>query len=217
MKTSALTLTLACLAGPVLAQNACVTPPPVGDPCMVGHWIGENTAPARIRSALQGIAPDSVIREIEAASSPVLGISIYDDGFYHTLPFHHATSFSDTDIATGDVTDVRLDLAAPTQVGFINGQAGQITFCDAGSPPALFSMTTGDGGVAGPVGGGSRYDPNISYSCSADAMTMNVQLPAPIGTVEYYMFKVPESAFDETFAAIYDAVQEARDLGELDE
>jgi len=98
MKISALTLLLASLAVPTVAQNACVSPSPVGDPCMVGHWIGENTAPARIRDALQGVAPDSVIREIETASSP-----------------------------------------------------------------ALFSMTTGDGGVAGPVGGGSRYEPNIGY------------------------------------------------------
>lgn len=213
MKISALTLILAVLGGPAVAQNACVSPPPVGDPCMVGNWIGQNTAPAKIRSALQGIAPDSVIREIEAASSPLLGISIYEDGFYHTLPFHHATSFTDTDLDTGDVVDVRLDLAAPTQVGFINGQGGQINFCDAGSPPALFSMTAGGGGMAGPLEGGPRYEPNISYSCSGRTMTMNVQLPAPIGTVEYNLFKVRESAFDETFGLIYDAVEEARDLG----
>jgi len=48
----------------------------------------------------------------------------------------------------------------------------------------------------------------------ADAMTMNVQLPAPIGTVDYYMFKVSEDAFDETFGLIFDAVRDARDLGE---
>ena len=214
MNKTALTLILALCAGPSLAQNACVSPPPVGDPCMVGHWIGENTAPARIKAALQGIAPDSVIREIEAASSPVLGISIFEDGFYHTLPFHHATEFSDTDIETGDVTDVRLDLAAPTQVGFINGQGGQITFCDAGSAPALFSMTAGGGGMAGPVEGGPRFEPNITYSCSGSSLSMQVQLPAPIGTVDYSLSKVPESAFDDTFAAIYDAVQEARELGE---
>lgn len=214
MKKPALTVILVLCAGPSLAQSACVSPPPVGDPCMVGHWIGANSAPARIREALQGIAPDSVIREIEAGSSPVLGISIYEDGFYHTLPFHHATDFSDTDIETGDVTDVRLDLAAPTQTGFINGQGGQITFCDAGSAPAMFSMTAGGSGMAAPVEGGARFAPNISYSCSGSSMSMQVQLPAPIGTVEYALFKVPESAFDDTFAAIYDAVREMRELAD---
>lgn len=211
MKRFMFALALSTIAAPALAQNACVSPPPVGDPCMVGHWIGENTAPERLRSALQGIAPDSVIREIEASMSPVLGISIYNDGFYHTLPFHHSESFTDTEIESGDVTDVRLDLAVPTQVGFINGTGGRIEFCDAGSAPAMFSMTTGGGGYAGSAGKATPFEPNISYSCSGRSMTMNVQLPAPVGTVDYYLTRIPESSFDETFGLIYDSVAEARE------
>ena len=204
-------LALLSCATPALSQNACVTPPPVGDPCLVGNWIGENTVPERLRSALQGIAPEDVIREMEASMSPVLGISIYADGFYHTLPFHHSESFSDTDIEAGDVTDVRLDLAVPTQVGFINGSSGQIEFCDAGSAPAMFSVTTGEGGFASPVEGRPRYEPKISYSCVGRNLTMNVQLPAPIGTVDYFMMRIPESTFDETFELIHDSVAEARE------
>ncbi|MEQ8255934.1 MAG: hypothetical protein RH980_07760 [Roseovarius confluentis] len=211
MKTSALTLILAIWAAPGLAQNACVAPPPVGDPCMVGHWVGENTAPARIRDALQGMVPDRVIREIAAGASPALGISIYEDGFYHTLPFHHATEFTDTFVETGDVVDVRLDLAAPTQVGFINGEAGRITFCDAGSAPALFSMTANGDGMTAPVMGGAGYEPTITYACAGNTMTMDVQLPAPIGTVEYFLRSVPEDSLGEEFRRLYEA---ARDLAE---
>lgn len=211
MKTSALTLILAIWAAPGLAQNACVAPPPVGDPCMIGHWVGENTAPARIRDALQGMVPDRVIREIAAGASPALGISIYEDGFYHTLPFHHATEFTDTFVETGDVVDVRLDLAAPTQVGFINGEAGRIMFCDAGSGPALFSMTANGDGMTAPVMGGAGYEPTITYACAGNTMTMDVQLPAPIGTVEYFLRSVPEDSLGEEFRRLYEA---ARDLAE---
>ena len=211
MKWTVTTLMLALWTAPALAQNACVAPPPVGDPCMVGHWVGENTAPARIRDALQGMVPDRVIREISAGASPAVGISIYEDGFYHTLPFHHATEFTDTFVETGDVVDVRLDLAAPTQVGFINGEAGRITFCDAGSAPALFSMTANGDGMTAPVMGGARYEPTITYTCTGDTMTMDVHLPAPIGTVQYFLRSVPDEAFGDEFRRLYEA---ARDLTE---
>ncbi|WP_428513100.1 hypothetical protein [Roseovarius sp.] len=211
MKSSALTLMLALWAAPALAQNACVTPPPVGDPCMVGHWVGENTAPARIRAALQGMVPEDVIRDIAAGASPTLGISIYDDGFYHTLPFHQATEFTDTFVETGDVVDVRLDLAAPTQVGFINGESGRVTFCDAGSAPAMFTMTANGDVMTAPVAGAERYEPTITYTCRGDTMGMDVQLPAPIGTVQYFLRRVPEDAFGEEFRRVRDV---ARDLAE---
>jgi len=78
----------------------------------------------------------------------------------------------------------------------------------------MFSLTTGGGGYAGSTGKATTYTPNISYTCTGRSMSMSVSLPAPIGTVDYNLTQIPESAFDETFRLVYEAVEEARTLGD---
>lgn len=184
-----------------VAQGACPADPPAPDPCLVGNWIGANSALAAFEAAMEGAAPPGVSVDAIPGPPPVLGMTIYEDGFYATLPFHAdaLTYITDRD----GTSELSTDLSVPTQIGHIWGDGSALQFCDLGSagPMVLMEGTAPDGatGSAAFGVGPGGYAPDISYVCSGDTWTFTVALPAPIGPVEYTLHRFPDDMFEEEF------------------
>ena len=84
-------VTLSALALPAaaLAQAACPADPPPPDPCLVGKLGRREIRPCRpSRLAMPAMAAAGVSVETIPGPPPVLGMTIYEDGFYETLPIH---------------------------------------------------------------------------------------------------------------------------------
>ncbi|SLN21950.1 hypothetical protein [Roseisalinus antarcticus] len=187
------------------AQGICAGDLPAPDPCLVGNWIGENTAGMAVRDALERMPGVDVLPDVP----PALGLTIYEDGLYVTLPFAtNATTLIDDEDGDG-ISVLITDLAIGTEVGRIWGDGGTLSFCTLEVTPPLLNMdmTASDGtrGAAGfavtEIGG---FTPAIGYTCSDGFLMLDVQLPQPIGTVYYQLSRIADSRFDETFADLVD-------------
>ncbi len=182
------------------AQGACPAAPPPPDPCMVGTWMGENTAGQRIYEMIQNNPPPGVSRTTLPVPPAMLGITIFEDGFYATLPLHSDVGW--TDVSEEDTVVVEMDLNIGSEFGYIWNPAGQVNFCTQGSNlvTLLTKAQSGLGGEAEVVtspGEDTHFWPRMTYTCSGDAMHWTVDLPAPIGTVVYIMRKFDDDRFED--------------------
>ncbi|ROU02531.1 hypothetical protein [Histidinibacterium lentulum] len=192
-----------CLPAAATAQGACPAEEVMADldPCLVGNWIGENTAFAAFERAMSQIEGGAAIPGV----SPVLGISIYDGGLYITLPFHSSMTGTVTD--DDGTTTLAMDLSIHTAVGRVWGDDGILGFCsDTEQPPLIAVEATAPDGATGtwsgaPMGG-EDFTPLTTYSCAGDLMTMTVHLPEPLGPVDYIMNRFPDSRFDAEFGRL---------------
>jgi len=196
-------VTLSALALPAaaLAQAACPAAPPPPDPCLVGNWVGENTALQAFTLAMPAMAAAGVSVETIPGPPPVLGMTIYEDGFYETLPIHaDALNYiSDRD----GTAELSIDLSMPTQIGHVWGAGGRLEFCDMGiiAPEVRMGLVAPDGASGDTdftVGFGS-FTPGISYACTGDTWTFTVDLPPPIGAVDYRLYRFPDTRFADEF------------------
>ncbi|MEJ6397377.1 hypothetical protein V8J84_05595 [Yoonia sp. 208BN28-4] len=183
-----------------LAQGACPATLPAPDPCMIGTWMGENTAGQRIYDMIQRNPPPGVDRTTIPVPPAMLGITIFEDGFYATLPLHTEAGW--TDVSEHDTVAVQMDLSVGSEFGHIWTEGGQLKFCTTGENlvTLLTKAQSGLGGegetVTSPLGD-PAFRPRIGYNCSGDFMDWTVQLPAPINTVAYNLQKFDEDRFSD--------------------
>ena len=179
------------------------------DECLAGAWIGTNTIAERIKAALEAMAPSGVSRSVFPDDyARVIGMVIYPDGFYATLPF--VSSLTMHDIEDGELTVTDMNLRVTSNFGFIWTAGSSLRFCATPGSTGMLQMD-----VSGPEGSGSQtmnpgaapndYMPDISYSCAGDTLAMSIALPAPIGTVDHYFTRIPEDRFGEEWRELYDS------------
>lgn len=205
IRTALPVLFLVGLYDSALAQEACPAAPPPPDPCMVGNWVGQNTAAEKINAMLRSMPAVNADRTVFPTVPASLGMSIWSDGFYATLPIHQNVTWQD--ISEDDTTTVVLDLTTTSQFGHIWGDGGQLRFCSLGGSAHLqgdIQSGSGGGNFAMPVPSGGGFTPQISYACAGGSFSFTVTLPAPIGPVDYYLVRVPANRFDDSFRDLLD-------------
>lgn len=192
----------AALAGPAAAQS-CDAPIGPIETCMVGAWIGSSTIPEAMEAFLESM-PDNIAASFSDFGRPV-GIIIYEDGFFETLPMS-AEGWALEELGDGSTAEITMNLQTTTAVGYMSAMGGTIEMCHMpGSGSAIGQMTvaTSEGSATSPLapppGAMGGPMPPISYGCSGDAMQMVVALPAPIGPITYDMTRVPLSRFPAEF------------------
>lgn len=195
------------LASPALSQGACPAEIPFPDPCIVGNWIGDNTAVIRIQAAIDSMPLPDAERTVIMGMSPVLGMTVFDDGLYATLPFH--TDMEVITVTEEDTLTVDMNLAIGTQVGFIWGDGTNLHFCTTGESFVALQVDAEStlGGSSSTMitpGGMGGFTPVITYQCSGNSWTYQVQLPPPIGTVDYNLERFSDARFPEEFRALLD-------------
>ena len=138
-----------------------------------------------------------------------LGMVVFDDGFYATMPVNRGI-IADVQQDNGDVIELTMNLAIMPALGWLSADAsGRMGFCSQpGSGQFMMTSTArGPGGTAtsavGPTGGDS-FVPEITYQCAGDQMTMQVMLPAPVGTVTYSLTRIPETSWSDAFREAYE-------------
>lgn len=198
--------TLLSSASLATAQGACPVPAPTPDPCLTGNWVGENTVAQRMQEILRSMPSRHAARTVFPTLPAALGITIWDDGLYATLPLHQNITWQD--VYRDDTVTGIMDLTIPTQVGRIWGEGGLMSFCqDDAIPPTLFVEAISSEGSrtaeVSPFGGGD-FTPVITYSCTPTYLDMSVMLPAPIGQIDYHLTKVSPTRFDEEFRDLID-------------
>lgn len=195
-----------------MAANAspfCAEPKPTTMPsCTVGVWAGTNDMLEKMR-AIMASMPATVRANMEAEMGQPLGMTVFDDGYYATMPVNRGI-IADVQHDNGDVTELTMNLAVTPALGWLwADDAGQMGFCsEPGTGQFMMTSTArGPGGTAtstvGPTGGDS-FVPGMTYQCTGDQMTLQVMLPAPVGTVTYSMTRVPETAWSAAFREAYD-------------
>lgn len=181
-------------------DSAIITP----DPCLTGAWIGTNTAMQKIQAMLQSMptGPSTTRNVFAEGFAEVLGMQVYADGFYATLPIHRDVHMDEFTTTNDDTIHVQTDmtLVIGSTFGYIWGSGGQLHYCtdtSAGSLLTESQSSHGGGGSNLALFGGPGDAPNITYSCAGDSWNFTVDLPQPVGPVDYYLTRVPMSAFDE--------------------
>ena len=198
------------------AQDLCAPADVTMDPCLSGAWIGTSSAMERARAALEAMPPLDGSRSVIANDfATALGIQIYDDGFYATIPLHRNMIVDDihTNSRTGSSYRVETDmhLVISTATGVIWTEGSQMRFCSmpgTGQATLTADVAVSDGSRTttsispfGPPG----FVPEIDYTCSGDQLNFTVHLPAPIGDVDYYLTRVPLDRFDDEYRELYDS------------
>jgi hypothetical protein len=169
-----LSILLVIIAGPAAAQSACPADPPPPDPCLVGHWIGQNDAMQQVAAMLEQLAPRDATRTVMTDVPALLGLSIYPDGFYHTIPIHQTVAWED--VSERDVVTGVLDLNMPTETGHLMTLGGSLSFCTTGTAPvALRAQGTSTEGRAE-----TTLFPAGAASCHRSAMAA-VSIGCPSG------------------------------------
>ncbi len=188
------------LPGVALSQGSCPFEEVMADldPCLVGNWIGENTAMAAFQRAMEQIEGGAAAPGV----TPVMGMSIYDTGLYITLPFHSSAIATITD--DDGTSTLWIDMSVHTEVGRIWASGGVLNFCSDHDMPPLISVegTAADGSTgtwSGSPPGGDEFIPLTTYSCAGDHMSMTVHLPEPLGQVDYFLTRFPDSRFEDEF------------------
>lgn len=198
---TAMATALATSPPAALAQGACAGDLPPPDPCVAGTWIGQNTAMQQVAQMLERMAPRDASRTVLADVPALLGLTIYPNGFYHTLPIHQTVSWED--VTDRDMLTGVLDLNMPTETGHILTDGDSLGFCVTG--PGLASLraegtsTLGGSGAAFVMPGPGGEAPAISFHCDAASFSFRVDLPAPVGPVTYDLRRIPTDRFDDTF------------------
>ncbi|MCP5037005.1 MAG: hypothetical protein GY945_05320, partial [Rhodobacteraceae bacterium] len=169
------------VSSPVLADDSCA--PMIFDTndCLVGNWVGTNTIAERMQAMLGTLAPAGVSRQVFPDDfARVMGMVIYPDGFYATLPFH--SSLTMHDLEDGELTITDMDLAVTSNFGWIWTAGTALRFCALEGSSAMLSMdVSSPGGNASasfdPSAAPNNYMPDITYSCAGDTFSMTIALP----------------------------------------
>ena len=206
MKTIALLclpiLPFAALPATAQVDGSCAPADVTMPACFAGSWIGVNTIGERVRAMLEAMAPASVSRSVFPDDySSVIGLIIYPDGFYVAPPFRTGVTYNDIEEG-GEFTSTQLNFASEGGQGWIWTEGSQLNFCSTPGLGGMLSMSaTSSGGSASTdvavPGGAPTFVPDISYTCNASQLIMNVALPAPIGTVTHYFNRVPSARFGD--------------------
>ncbi|NNU80321.1 hypothetical protein HMH01_07690 [Halovulum dunhuangense] len=195
---------LGLIATGARAQELCPPATPAPDPCLAGHWIGQNTAAEAMTAMLERMTPPGTSRVVFPPMPALLGISIYRDGFYVTMPLHQNLSWED--VTDEGSTQVAMDLAIPTAVGRLMTEGDRLSFCTI--PPSEVMLRTeavsSSGGsattfVSPGMGPASGFAPEMDYYCGGDSLEFRVQLPDPVGPVYYSLRRVPEARLPAMF------------------
>ncbi len=198
-------------AAPASAQveGSCAPPGASVAPCLVGSWIGANTIGERVRAMLEAMAPAGVNRSVMPDEfSRVIGMVIYSDGFFRAPPFNTAVTISDLE-GDGTFSDTILDFNSLGDSGWLWTEGSNLNFCNSPGGGGIMGMgVRSSGGSASTTvdvpAGAPTFTPEITYTCSADLLTMVVRLPAPLGEVNHYFSRVPDSRFGEYLRAFED-------------
>lgn len=203
---TAILLAHATLATPALAQLRCAEGEtrPRPDPCLVGNWIGASDAQEVFARFAEGMEGSGVQIDAFPTFPATLGMTVYEDGFYATLPFHETSSVMFTD-DTGSST-LTMDLSIPTEAGFFWTSGNQLHNCTipGGAPMLHAEVQTPDGSgtFTVPVTGEGSYVPVTDYTCAGDRLTTVTHLP--VGDVTVNLRRFPDSAFGDTFRDMVD-------------
>lgn len=206
-------LLLTLLTGSAFAQEICpAEAPALGDSCVIGHWIGQNTAAERMEQLLQGSVPTGTSRNVFPTMPSLLGISIYADGLYVTMPLHQSLMWED--ITEDDTLLASMDLSMGTTVGRLWTEGSNLHFCTypPGSVTLLIEGTSALAGSASSVvspsmGGGMGFTPNMNYHCDASSFNFEVSLPSPIGSVYYDLTRISAERLPAEFRALHDHIE----------
>ncbi len=202
-------------ATPLYSQGLRCSPPEATIPsCMAGAWVGTSTALQNIRRMLERMPAGSTTRRTIASEVPnALGIHIYPNGFYATIPLEHSVHIEDLEtLPSGRVTSVQTDmtLMAGQAFGWLWTTGNQMYFCDEPTPsvPVLTMEVQSEGSWAStsifPTGG-SGFTPEIDFSCRGDSLSFTVHLPEPVGNVDYFLTRVPLDRFSEAYRELSEA------------
>lgn len=190
----------------LFAQAACTADTPPPEPCLVGSWIGQNTAGLAIQRFLDSMPTPPGTNRITIPGQPaLLGMTIYEDGFYATLPLHEGMMWQES--SEQDTVDVFMDLAIGSQLGHIWGHGGELKFCTTNEVlllmdlEAISELSGSHAASIAPPGVGG-FTPVMNYNCTADNLYISVQLPEPVGTIDYSMRRIDASRFDEEWQEI---------------
>jgi hypothetical protein len=194
---------------PALAQEICAPVVYETDNCLVGAWAGTNTVAERIREMLSAMAPAGVSRTVlPEGIDQVLGMVIYPDGFYATLPLVSGVTMKD--IEEDEVITTNMRLFTGTNTGWIWTAGNSLNFCAQPGTMGFLQMDAqSSGGRASttidPNAAPNDYMPDITYSCGGNSMSMSIALPEPIGTVDYFLTRIPLERFDDEMRALYES------------
>ena len=203
------------IATPIYSQGLRCSPADATiPPCMAGAWVGTSTALQNIQRMLERMPPDSTTRTTIANEVPnALGIHIYPNGFYATIPLEHSVHIDDLETTpSGGSTLIQTDmtLTISQAFGWLWTTGDQMYFCDepASSGAVVNMEVTSEGGSAMtsifPTGE-SGFTPEIDFSCEASSLSFTVHLPEPVGNVDYYLTRVPLDRFSEAYRELSEA------------
>jgi len=184
-------------------------------PCLAGAWIGTNTAMEKLQRMIQSMPTGAnTTRDVFAEGfAQVLGMQVYPDGFYATIPVHRDMHIDDFTTVNGDTIHVQTDmnLTITSAFGYLWAYGNELHFCTqegSGQPTLLVESQSSHGGssrsVVSPFGP-PGFTPRIDFTCSAATWDFTVHLPPPVGPVDYYMTRVPMTAFSDEYRALADS------------
>ena len=197
------------IASPTYSQGLRCSPPEATIPtCMAGAWIGTSSALENIKRLLDRMPPDSIERTTIINEVPnALGIHIFPNGFYTTLPLEHSVRIDDIETmpsGTSSFIQTDMTLTISQAFGWLWTEGDQMYFCDEplSSAAVLHMEVNSDGRTAMtsifPTGE-SGFTPEIDFSCRGDSLNFTVHLPDPVGNVDYYLTRVPIERFSDTY------------------
>ncbi len=147
----------------------------------------------------------------------VISMTIYEDGFYVSVPFNSNVTIRDIDNDTGELTTTHLDLRVQSQVGYIWADGSHMRFCTMSdfSTTAFRMQAEGPDGSAsknidlawtpsGPITDINAYVPDIEFTCAEDSLSMSVILKPPVGVINHYFIRIPRDRLDETLRDLLD-------------
>lgn len=201
MRLGPVALALA-LADPATAKQICPPETPAPAPCLVGFWVGSSTAPAAVGAMLNNLAPSGSVRMVVPMMPTDLAMGVAPDGSYATMPFATHQEFIDYS-ERADPIHTDMTLVAGSEFGRIWNTGNRLMFCSLGVSFATF-ITLAEGGgrstadvqTLGPELA-AGYVPDISFECTADTLLYTVNLPDPVGPVQYFLFRTDGGLFPE--------------------
>ena len=188
---------LAVMAGAANAQQFCTADAGNVPACMVGIWSGSNDMADRMEQIFAQM-PEDVAAAARASSGQYLFMVVADNGRFVTSPMEAAVdvNFLNKD---GSVDWLENELTAAGTIGqYTVGSGDAISFCM--ESPGPDTLTTKAEGAAGsiqqvmPLPAAGAGSVAMRYECAGDALKMYVDLPPPIGTVTYDLFRIPADA-----------------------
>lgn len=191
-------MAMGLMPGAGVASPICDAPRPTTMPtCTVGVWAGQSDMAEKMRAILERM-PASVRDSAAGSMNGPLGMVVFEDGYYATMPVQGGIEATLGD-GGGDAIELTMDMAITPALGWLDANdAGAMQFCTmpgTGIPFATATVSGPGGSTTAPIGPapGGGFVPRMTYTCAGDQMEMKVMLPEPVGTVTYSMRRVPEA------------------------